>query len=287
MGIIEKNGFKFHDGLSSDCIVVEDQRLEEYIDYINSEKIKDATANMFYYQRNDLNFLDKCPNIEKFSVAHKFINDFNGLYSLNKLKILYAETPQGDLDLSKFSDLKVLSIGFGKHVLNLDSCKNLIKLYLWKYNPKSYNLEEISDFAKLQELELTQSNIESLKGCERLKLKKLQFNYLRKLEILNNLEGCSDALENLIFESCKNIRNHDYLSTLKILKSLVFVRCGEINTIQFIKELPQLKRFVCLETNIVDGDTSPCIGIDYVSFTNKSHYSHKMSFFKTNQKQSQ
>jgi protein phosphatase 1 regulatory subunit 7 len=39
--------------------------------------------------------------------------------------------------------------------------------------------------------------------------------------------------------------------------------------------MPKLKQFMFVDTNIVDGDLSPCIGLEYSGFFDKKHYSHK------------
>jgi len=98
---------------------------------------------------------------------------------------------------------------------------------------------------------------------------------LSKLEYIDDLELNSNTLKHLRFDVCKKIKNHDYVCKLHNLELLAFDKCSEIPTISFIRDLPSLKSFIFVGTNIKDGDLSACIGRDYVGFLNKRHYSHK------------
>ena len=73
------------------------------------------------------------------------------------------------------------------------------------------------------------------------------------------------------------MKNHDYLCYLTDLETLILSGCGNIQNLQFIKELPKLKHFSFVDSTIVDGNLEPCVGIDFVGFNNKRHYSHKFN----------
>ena len=40
---------------------------------------------------------------------------------------------------------------------------------------------------------------------------------------------------------------------------------------------PKLQEISFVEINVEDGDLSPCLGLDYVGFFNKRHYSHTVA----------
>ncbi|MFF3025431.1 hypothetical protein ACFVRR_22775 [Gottfriedia sp. NPDC057948] len=65
------------------------------------------------------------------------------------------------------------------------------------------------------------------------------------------------------------------LSGINRLEELSLTNCGEIENIGFIKLMKNLKVFVFIDTNVVDGDLSPCIGLRYSGFFDKKHYTHK------------
>lgn len=285
MGIRKVNGFKFLDGLSSDYIVVEDNRIEEYIDLINRENIKSVSVNSLYYKKDEIRFLEKCPRLEKINVVSDKIKNFTPLYNLQFLKNLIIEEPDGEVDLSLLHQLEELRMRWNKHVKGLDKCVKLKTIALRKYKPKSNDLEEISGLREIEELILTQTRITSFAGWGGLpKLTKLEINYDSKLECIDELEKNSATLKSLRFYSCKKIKNHEYVTCLKELELLSFNTCGEIPSIGFIRELPKLKSFIFVDTNIVDGDLSSCIGLEHVGFFDKKHYSHNSAYFEANRK---
>lgn len=275
MAIIEKDGFCFYDGLNCGCIAIESKRIESYVRYIRENDIKWISLNNLFYSDENIEFLVDCSFIEKLSITSSSILDYSGLKHLNNLQSLSIEEPKGEVDLSTITSLEELSTEFSKNVIGLDMLNKLKTLKLWKYNPKSKSLKELSSITSLEELQISQSNIRSLEGCENFaNLKKFELNYLAKLEYIDEIEKNADTLISLRFDYCKKIKNHDYVSCLRKLNLLAFDNCGEIPSIGFIRQMPNLENFIFVNTNITDGDLSPCIGLKYVGFLNKKHYSH-------------
>lgn len=281
MAIINRDGFNFYDGLNSDCMAIESNRIDSYLKYIKENDIKWISLSNLYYSAENIDFLVDCPFIEKLSITSSSILDYIGLKHLKNLKSLSLEEPKGKVDLSNITSLEELSTELNKNVIGLDSLHKLRILKLWKYNPKCKSLIELSSLTSLEELYITQSSIYSLEGCGNFtNLKKLKLSYFRKLEYIDEIEQNANTLTSLRFDSCKKLKNHDYVTCLKKLELLAFDECGEIPTIRFIKQIPNLKSFIFVNTNIVDGDLSACEGLDYVGFLNKKHYSHKNEDFK-------
>lgn len=281
MAIINRDGFNFYDGLNSGCMAIESNRIDSYLKYIKENDIKWISLSNLYYSTENIDFLVDCSFIEKLSITSTSILDYSGLKHLKNLKSLSLEEPKGKVDLSNTTSLEVLSTELSKNVIGLDKLHKLRILKLWKYNPKSKNLIELNSLTSLEELYITQSNITSLEGCSNFaNLLKLELNYLTKLEYIDEIEKNADTLISLRFDSCKKLKNHDYVTCLRKLELLAFDECGEIPSIRFIKRIPNLKSFIFVNTNIVDGDLSACEGLDYVGFLNKKHYSHKNQDFK-------
>ncbi|WNQ12223.1 leucine-rich repeat domain-containing protein [Paenibacillus aurantius] len=276
-----RDGYKFSTGpLNRDTIIIEDNRTEDYVNYIKEKNIQSVYLCSPHYRKNDVNILSELSSVRKLNIRAPITN-FEGLYAISEnLQDLSLNTLERDVDLSRFSQLEKLSIEDGKeHILNLEKCIHLKQLYLLKYKPISKNIEELISLSKLNTLVLTQSSITSLKGCEGLKsLRKLGLNFLSKLEDIESLELVLDTLEELEIESCKSI-NFKIIGKLKNLKRLLLINCGELSSISFINSLEKLEFFVFTKTNIIDGDLSYCQGINYVAFDNKKHYSHKMKDF--------
>lgn len=280
MGIIQKDGFNFFDGLISDYIVVEENRIRDYVDYICKHSIRAVAIIDIYFRKNNLDFLKECIFIEKINVSSSFIEDYSGLASLKKLKELSLEEPKDRVNLSMFKQLEILSVGLNKNIIGIEESSSLKVLHLWKYKPKSKSLEELSELTNLEELVLTQSQITSLKGLNNFsRLKKLEMNYNSKLENIDEAGKAQNELKELVIESCKSIQNYACLNLLKELIKLTIYNCSDIPSINFVKDLPKLKFFVFMGSNVIDGDISPCIGLEYVAFTDKKHFSHKMKDF--------
>lgn len=277
MAIIEKDGFKFLDGLNSDDIVIESDRTYDYIEYIKKNKIKSIYFCDFYYMSQDINLLKECNFVESVNINSSEIIDFTGLYYLKNLKNLMINDAKGKVDLSFNTSIEELAMEMNKNISGLELLENIKTLRLWKYRPKSKDLTGLSMLKSLKELGITQSPIVSLKGIGELnKLENLELNYLSKLEYIDEIENNKNTLKTIWFESCRKIKNHDYVSCLTNLEKLSFCECGEINNLNFIKKLANLKYFVFSGTNVIDGNISPCIGLEYVVFTNKKHFSHKL-----------
>lgn len=280
MAIIGIDGYKFYDGLNSDTIVVEENKITEYVAYINTYNIKSIGINDLHYKKNDVQFLERCPQVEKVNINSDLINNYSGLTSLKNLRVLYCDGPKNKIELNNFKELNELSIDLNKNVIGIKECKNLKTLRIWKYKPSNKNLEILADLRNIEELKLIQCNLTSLKGIGSLpKLQKLELHYINKLEFIDEIEMNRNTLKHLRFDTCKNIKNHEYVILLKNLELLAFDNCGEIQSIRFIRELPNLKNFMFVNTNIIDGDLSPCLGLKYVGFFDKKHYSHKRKDF--------
>lgn len=280
MAIIEIEVYKFLDGLNSEYIVIESSKINDYIKYIQDNKIKAIYLSNLYFFNKEIDFLQKCNFIEKLNITSTSIENYDGLKYLKNLKELSLDEPKGKVRLEQNRILEKLSIEINKNIIGINELKYLKILNLWNYKPKSKDLNEIGLLQSIEELKIYKSPIESLNGCGNLvKLKKLELGYLNKLYYISELEKIKNSLKNLEFLSCKNIVNHDYVTCLDNLEKLSYNKCGDIETISFISKMPNLKSFVFMDTNIVDGDLEPCTRLKYVAFQDKKHYSHKNSDF--------
>jgi protein phosphatase 1 regulatory subunit 7 len=276
-----QDGFRFFDGQPDDDIVIEPDRVEQYAEYINKKKIKHVTVRIYSgYIRKDINFIKHCPDIEYLDLVNPLISDYSPIYGLHKLKLLSLEDPHSIVDLGHLESLEELYVEHHHNIINLDKCKNLKILHSAFYNPESKNIEELSNLENLTELSIYRSTICSIEGIGNLhKLEHLFIYGFTKLDRIDELIEIADSLTVLVLTGCKKIDNFDNLAGLKKLKVLKLVNCGNIPSIKFIKKIPDLKAFVFVDSNIVDGDLSPCIGLEFVGFFNKKHYSHKSEDF--------
>jgi protein phosphatase 1 regulatory subunit 7 len=261
-------------------------RKKKKIIWINSESISEC-MKLYYEEKldvigispfigfklSDLSFLKDYQDVEGIYVTAAEKVDISIIQSLEKLKYLSIGDNQQKFDLTSFSELEYLGVEWHKGIILPAPTDNLTELFLWKYNSKSKNLEEIPDYPNLEELEFNQSPVTTLNGVSKFqKLKTVSFNYLTKLEDISDIS--SPTLELLDFLACKKIKNHEIVKKLKSLKILRFNDCGEIPSISFIRDLPNLDDFRFVDTNVLDGDLTPCFGLKSVGFLMKKHYSH-------------
>jgi hypothetical protein len=87
------------------------------------------------------------------------------------------------------------------------------------------------------------------------------------------------ALSHLAFlhiDHCRNITDIDALKACRALRTLRLNSCGDIPSISFVGEMPDLEEFRFVKTNVLDGDMSPCLSLKECAFSNKRHFSHSL-----------
>lgn len=261
------------------CVTLNQNNLENCFKLINDYGIKEVEISDNFDKYKDLSFLNECPNIESLSIENHHIKDISYIYNLKKLHTFGIDEPYIAIDFERLKGLKSLHLTWHKKVQGLNNLENLKELYIWNYVPASRDFTEISNLINLEDLVITQAKIDSLNGISNLKrLKNLQLNLSRLLTDIDDV-ALVTSLETLEIEGCKNIKDFTMLSNLKQLKVLDLFKCGEIQSIKFVEELSNLKVFSFYNTNVIDGDISPCVGIEEVYFSNKKHYSHKEADF--------
>lgn len=264
MAIVEVDGFCF---LDKETIVIEQDKIEEYLEYIDEKQIKSVYLCNLYFRDEKIDFLEKVDYIEKLIITSTGIKDFSVLQRLKNLKVLSIDEPETIVDLSGMDNLLDLGITMNKYVKGVSLLKNLKVLRIYKFNPKSKDCMELSGLVSLEELKITGSNIESFRGLNSLvHLKKLELTYLRKMQYIDELITLSSSLRILEFDCCKKLINHEYVSCLSNLEKLVFNECGEMSSIQFITQLKGLKSFIFMKTKVSDGNFEPCEKLEYAVF---------------------
>lgn len=185
------------------------------------------------------------------------------------------------VDLSVFPKLEMLACKFSQRLQGLEFCSKLKSLTLSNYKAKGKDLMALPALESLEHLSLIKSDITILQGIERYSnLKKLELFGASKLEVIAPLQELSNSLEEVQIEQCKKINDYESLGNVKSLKKIILSESGEVKSLAFVKELPQLKFISFWGTNVLDGNIKYCEGIDYVGFDNKKHYTHKSEQFK-------
>lgn len=252
--------------------------VQESIQYIQENQIKNVEIT-FRYQEAQIDFLRECPSVEALILEGPSVMNFDGAYHLKAIKALIINevSPSLVIDLSQLVSLEELYGKLPPKTLGIGSLVNLKEMMVRGYQSKGKNLEEFTNLKSLEHLELMNANLISLEGIQGLK--KLGHLGLFRMKTLTNIEALQHLSENLTklqFEFVKNIQEFSPIGKVQSLEYLSICACGDIPSIQFVEHLPHLKTLILADSTVVDGDVSPCIGLEYVYFTENEHYSHRL-----------
>lgn len=240
-----------------------------------------------------LDFLVNFPNAEQITEVVIAVN-FDSLQPVSGFSALKALSIGGkskqEIDFSVIRHLESLSITGNfifrnLHELSLSSLavaetktfpfeeinSGLRSLYLRHVN---MDWNQIDHFHELSNLELVQLPIQDLLGMKKLpSLMKCVIAYCSKLKDFRGLRFCR-LLQDLELDHVKGVSVED-LSDLPNIRKLILSSVGTLPSIKFIDSLPTLKFLSFVGTNILDGDLTPCLRLDYAGTLNKRHYNLK------------
>lgn len=231
----------------------------------------------YQFEKKDIDFVRDFANIIK-SISITTYNNFNYsaihyLTNLKEISIGVLASDNQEIDFINFHRLEKLNFDWRKKAKNLNKLHNLKELLISKY--KKENLSEFSELTKLEILFVWKSAIENLEGGDNLSsVNRLSLYGNRNLTTLKGIEQLKN-LTKLEIDGCKSINSIEEISSLENLEVLKIDNCGDIESLKPIQHLKKLKELTFAEsTNILDGDLSPCIGIQNVGFMKRKHYSH-------------
>lgn len=275
---MEKSKVRLKNDKNGITVLIGKDNAQESIQYIQAHQIKNVEVT-YRYGEPQIDFLSECPSIEALILEGPSVKNFGGAYHLKSLRALIFNDVSPSLTID-FSQLTTLEEIYGKlppKTLAIGSLINLNKMMVSGYKSKRGNLEEFTDLKALVHLELMNSNIISLEGIQGLKkLSRLGLFRIKTLTDIEAIKGLSKNLTKLQIEFVKNIQDFSPIEKVQSLEYLSLNACGDIPSIRFVEHLPHLKTLDFADSTIVDGDVSPCIGVEYVYFTEHKHYSHRL-----------
>jgi hypothetical protein len=285
MAIVIKDGYKFFDnssGKPTSMLLTGEIDVKTQLDYAMSNNIRSISISGFFgFSEDNLDFLVDYPFIESIDVTDIDIN-IEGIYYLSGLErlTLGVKSKKQHLEISRLKCLTFLSIDWYPEVSNLFSNEHLKELYIWKYKPRSKSFSQLSLPDSLNLLHVADSNILSFEGIEASSLLVFEAHHCSSLSSLKGIEAISSNLATLILDYCKKLTEYDSIQSCRNLSKLILGDCGDIPALVWLNKLPQLKYFSFYNTKVANGDISPCIGIDYVSFKNNKIYNMRQEDFK-------
>ena len=271
-------GFKIlvrTDGI--DMFMFDSDRIDEGITYIRKHDIRYIGINSYIgYKAPDIIFLRELRDFVEGITVSEAHYDISVLNELHRLVFLgYADNKKTIIDLSNFPSLTTLACEFSKRLLSLEACEQLQNLTLTGFRPRDKTVCVIPPLSSLRRLSLFVTNISSLSGIGKFPiLEELTVYKASHLTDISALKEVTNTLKMLEFDYCKRIGNYEALREATALRKLIIGNSAPIQSLSFVKPLLNLEFFSFVGTNILDGDLSPTIGLKYVGFENKRHYSH-------------
>ena len=276
--MFNQDGFVFYDGFYGEPVFNFDIGKErEKVEYIKKHNINRISLDN---NLKDFSFLQEIDFVEEVYISRNIQNE--QLYNLKGLKRLVVNVEEGkpDLDYSKFQKLEILSIDWYDAFPDLSHNIFLKDLSIWKFKPKSKSLGVLKLPHKLEKLHITESNILNMNGLYSKNLKSFECYYCSSLESLSGISSISENIEIIILDYCSKLSNYEELGSCKQLNKIILGNCGNIKTLKWLNKLKKVKHFSFWGTKLIDGDVSPCFGIDFVSFKDAKNYNHKLKEFR-------
>lgn len=211
-------------------------------------------------------------NGKKFESA--YFNKFN-----KKIVTLFEKSGYLAYDFEKLPNIEELEIYHHKNTKNYNKLFNLRYLRINKYDKK--DLTEFKDLTNLDELILSQGNVENINSIENLSnLKILWLGYFKNLTI--NEKYKFNSIEELVLTSCPNIDLEILPKVFPNLKKLTLINFKEIKTLKPIFEkLKKLEEFNFAESKLLENDNKywknyPNVDIN---FSNQKDFTFKRKDF--------
>ncbi|MGA3603033.1 hypothetical protein [Lysinibacillus agricola] len=112
--------------------------------------------------------------------------------------------------------------------------------YLTLHNYKEKHHNDLSKLKNIKRLNLNQFKLENLEFISQLqKIDFLGVSYNRNLTTIKDLDKTN--LKGLSIVSCKKVIDWEIISGLRKIEEIYLADCGEIESVSFLNELPNLK----------------------------------------------
>lgn len=278
----EKDGFKFtsihaYDGalLNHEAILINNNDIKRHIEYINQKKLEKVVIYLFGSGIDDLNFLKEIPHIKYLKIYSDGNRDFTPLYFLTEL-ISLSLSNTSEISLEPFKKLELFSSNRIHLVKDIDKAISLKSLSMVDvtHEMKIEDLSILSNLTNLETVSIGGLKIKTLKGIENLK--QLRVLYLAGLPYIDSLTPLTEhrnTLTSLVILKCRKISDFTPIESLSRLQFLKFEYMSKIDHIHFINNLNNLKTFICDTCNIIDGNLSSLLNLEYVGiYPNRKHY---------------
>lgn len=214
--------------------------------------------------------------IEKLLVHRSIRCNTDELICLDNLnKLLLKNDNKSNLQIKYFKKLEELELIDNKSIDYIDLLSNLKNLTINNY--KSSDLSERFSNNKIETLQITSTNLKSLRGLYHFKsLKNIILAYTPKLTDISDLIEVKDTIETIEFENCKNVNIDDVFLQLNKLKIIKAYNVNSLTSTNILKQLTNLNEFYLLgNSRIINFDLTELRSIPYVNTVSPNYFHDK------------
>lgn len=226
----------------------------------------------------DLSFLKDFPNLLYLEIVDQRNVNTRCLDGLENLRGLRLHSPGAGVDFACFPHLEVFVGDWHIDNRNVDRSRELRRLLVWHFQPRSRDLSELGNSVRLEQLRLIQTTIESLAGLQALEdLRYLTIEYAPKLESLDALCSGHPEIRELSLGKAKGIQSYLPIASIRRLRRLQLSSCPPMPDLEWVKGLNELDFFSFVETNVASNDLSPLLQLPkltYAGTMNKRAYNY-------------
>jgi len=223
---------------------------------------------------DSLGFLAESVRLKGLVVVDNEGIDLAPIEGCSLLEFLTIENVRGELHLDALTNLRDLNLGWNPRLRlpPADGANKLARLQLWGYKADDLNL--IPAYECLACVSLVRSTAQTLAGIDRLRgLKQVDLAYCHRLRDVAAVTRLG-SLDEFVADHCKKIQDVSVLRKCVSLRILGINNCGSLPSLGFVRDMHSLEELRFVNTTVIDGDLSPCVGLKRVGFMNKRHYSH-------------
>ena len=239
-----------------------------------------VSINFNYSNFDSLNFLLRIRKL----IGIRIIGNGCSLQPIESLKslrsIILEDVKKPKLNYSNITFLREIRADWVASMQSLFDASQLCHIALWGYKSKFKDLTDFVKLKKLQSLNLTKGNVESLVGVEQLaSLASIELNYLRNLTDVSLLSK-SKSLREIEIESSPKIRNSETIFSNTELTVLKLINTGALKSLKGIEKCRALYFLNLHKTIIDDRNLLPLTKLNCLKdlkLDNKKGYSHKLS----------
>lgn len=256
--------------------------LAEPVDFILIRTLQELQAPVIemwaLWRRSvgDVTLLKELSHLKRLHVINRTTDQIGGLAELKQLQALSIETGRKfDVDVRSWPVLEDLLFFWSGKFTGLADARSLRRLSIWRW--REPDLQRLIEAPQLRELTLVKGGLRTLSGIEACTgLEALALSHLTRLDDFHDI-GKLRRLRSLSIDTCRNVREIDWVSSLSNLESLYLYNIGNVNSLAPVKTLGTLKRLhFGGSTNVLDGNSIIVkeLGLSEYGFTNRKHYNY-------------